>query len=92
MRPRWWRRCGTLEFDQPLGVPLVLVPQLHTLPSTGGLYPNSLACSEAAYEAICGVLFVGLPLTATTELVAGKLKAVELANDNEATLPRCLFV
>jgi len=58
------------------------------LPSTGGLYPNNLACSEA----ICGVLFAGLPLTATTELVAGKLEAVEFADDNEASLPRCLVV
>jgi len=69
------------------------------LPATGGLYPNNLACSEAADEAIGGALFVdeifeiALPLAAArTELVAGKLEAAEFAHDREATLPKCSAV
>ena len=74
-----------------------MVPRLRTLPATGGLYPNNLACSEAADEAIGGALFVdefeiALPLAATTELVAGKLEAAEFADDIEATLPKCSAV
>ena len=80
MRPRWWRWYGALEFDRPLPLRLALVPRLRTLPATGGLYPNNLACSEAADE-----FEIALPLAATTELVAGKLEAAEFADDIEAT-------
>ena len=77
MRPRWWRWYGALEFDRPLPLPLALASRLLTLHAAGGLYPNSLACSEAADEAIGigGALFaeelIALPLAAaTTELVS----------------------
>ena len=67
-----------LEFDQPLALPLALVPQLLTLHAVGGLYPNSLECSEAADKAISSELFaeelIVLPLAAATlELVSDKL-------------------
>ena len=79
VRPRWWRLYGPLEFDRPLALPLTLVPRLLTLHAAGGLYPNSLACSEAADEAIGGALFaeelIALPLAAaTTELVSDTLE------------------
>ena len=97
MRPRWWGWYGALEFDRPLPLPLALAPRLLTLHAAGGLYPNSLACSEAADKAIGGALFgeelIALPLAAaTTELVSDKLKAVEFADAWDATLPKCSAV
>ena len=35
---------------------------------------------------------IALPLSATTELVVGKLEAAEFADDIEATLPKCSAV
>ena len=76
-----------------IDLPLALVSRLRTLPATGGLYPNNLACCEVADGAIGGALFadefeiIALPLAALTE----SLSQANLKQQNSPMTLKQLF-